>query len=461
MRELVSIEGEQAVIGTLLRYPECADKVFDKLTPDDFTDWRHIAIVSAVSALYGAGKQFDAVTVCEVLNTPDLTGPALQLASEAMSPVNINSYCDIVKERSRFRSFSSAASQVAQLVNDSETYDEAISEAQSILINLETQGSAVGDPECSATVLTRYIKDLDRRFRSGGGIDGLETGFKDIDERWMGMKPGQLIVLAARPSMGKSLMAMQIVEHNAINHKKNCMVFSLEMTSEELSERMIASVGRIPYSQLKDATLFADYSSNLSMAAQKIKVAPIQYIDRGMLHINQMCAISRKSHRRKPLDLIMVDHISIMQGDGQSREREMADITGKLKALAKELKIPILALCQLNRGVEKRDDKRPMMSDLRDSGSIEQDADIVQMVYRHDYYHKPDGDESTGREGVIDLFTRKFRGGMVGDDVLTNNFGFMRMENYCGQAKSWDEMADDQVKAKEQDRKDNKGKYGF
>ncbi len=447
MRNLVSVEGEQTVIGIILAFPDSFEVAADLVCAEDFTDWRHKKIFTLVESLYEDGAEYDAMLVCHKLGDDECANLAMQLSIHSYGPSNLKAYCEIIKEKSKFRGFNSAVSQVSSLVNTDADYDQVVDDAQAIMSNLQTTATSIGEPKCSGTVVKDVIVDLDRRFTNGGGIDGLETGFDSIDQRWLGMKPGQLIVVAARPSMGKSLYGMQIVEHNAINKGKNCLVFSLEMTSEELTERMIASVGRIPYGKIKQAECFGEHSAGLGMAVQKIKTAGVQFVDYGGLHINQLVSIARKSNRRKSVDLILVDHIAILRADGQSREREVADITGKLKSLAKELKCPVIALSQLNRGVESRTDKRPMMSDLRDSGSIEQDADIVQMLYRDDYYSSSDGEENY-RAGMVDLFTRKFRGGEVGDDILTNNFSFMRMENFGGQVKGWDEIEREKEKSK-------------
>ena len=427
MRELVSLEAEQSVIGALLSTPSCAPDVFNILSVEDFSSPQHQTIMAAIDSAWSQGKAIDPLAIWEAAGTNKGTEYALELAGGHCSAANVKSYALIVKDRARFRALSQTSYDIGQMVYEKESYEEALAEAQALLINLETTGAAIGDPRCSRSVLKSVVDNIDRRMQMGGKIDGLSTGLTAIDERLAGLKAGQLMIIAARPSMGKSAYGMQIVQHNGVNHGKNCLVFSLEMTSEELTERMIANAGGLVYNDVKSGAALTDCGPQFSMAAKKIADADINFIDAGGLHINQMAAISRKWHRRKPLDLIMVDHINIMAGDGQSREREISQITGTLKSLAKELGCPIIALSQLNRGVESRTDKRPVMSDLRDSGSIEQDADIIQMLYRDDYYTP--SEQQSPREGLIDVFTRKFRNGETGDDVVLNNFRMMKVED--------------------------------
>ena len=423
----ISLEAEQAAVGAVIINSEILDELLEIASIDDFTSPIHQRILRAAQKLRERFGTADDTAICMALaddNQEDV-GYAIELANSTGSSANYKSYSRVVRDRAQFRSIDSAIVEAGQLVTDAETPADAAEAAQSKITGIDL---AKGDCaiQSAAQAAKEMIKNLEDRFqsRNSGELGGLATGFNDVDSRLDGLRAGALIVVAGRPAMGKSVYGVKVAENAAITHGKNVLFFSLEMPSCEVIERMAASVGRIPYSKIRDASCFEDYSQNLIAAIGRIKNSTLKIIDTPSIHINQIKAYSRKVHRKQPIDLIVVDHISIAAGDGHSREREMASITGGLKALAKELKCPVVALCQLNRSVEQKPDRKPEMQHLRDSGSIEQDADIIQFLFREEYYF-PD----TDNKGILEVITAKFRGGESGTDYLHADFAHMSIGN--------------------------------
>jgi replicative DNA helicase len=423
----ISLEAEQAAIGAVIVNSEILDEMLEITSIEDFTSPIHQRILRATLELRERFGTADDTAICMALadgGQEDVIY-AVEMAQNTVSSSNYKSYAKIVRERAQFRAIDSAVMEAGQLVSAAKTPQDASDQAQSKISGLDL---AKGDCaiQSAAQAAKEMIKNLEARFqsRNSGELGGLATGFKDVDERLDGLRAGALIVVAGRPAMGKSVYGVQVAQSAAINNDKNVLFFSLEMPSCEVVERMAASIGRIPYSMIRDASCFQDYDQNLIAAVGRINRSKLKIIDTPSIHINQIKAYSRKVHRKDPIDLIVVDHISIATGDGHSREREMASITGGLKALAKELKCPVVALCQLNRSVEQKPDRKPEMQHLRDSGSIEQDADIIQFLFREEYYF-PD----TDNKGILQVNTAKFRGGEGGIDYLHADFAHMSIGN--------------------------------
>mgnify|MGYP003143679001 CR=1 FL=1 len=423
----INLHAEQAAVGAVIVNSETLDDVLDIASIDDFTSPQHQRILRKAQELREKVGSADELSICMGLadGFPDDVAYAVELAQNTSSSANHKAYATVVRDRAQFRAIDSAIGEAGEAVGMAETPQEAAEAAQAKItaIDLAKGDCAIQSAKQAAKEM---IKNLEDRFesRNSGKLGGLATGFKDVDDRLDGLRAGALIVVAGRPAMGKSVYGVQVAQNAAIVEGKNVLFFSLEMPSCEVIERMAASVGRIPYSKIRDASLFENYTPNLQAAVGKINNSKLKIIDTPSIHINQIKAYSRKVHRKSPVDLIVIDHISIAVGDGHSREREMASITGGLKALSKELKCPVMALCQLNRSVEQTPDKKPMMQHLRDSGSIEQDADIIQFLFREEYYF-PD----TDNKGILQVNTAKFRGGEGGVDYLHADFAHMSIGN--------------------------------
>ena len=418
-----NIEAEQQVLGAILINPSCKGRVDEILTPEDFSTQNHKIIFTAMANC----QAIDVINVCEAIQAmginPDL-GVVLDLQQSVPSSANVVSYARIVKNRSIVRSLVGKAENICKMVDEStdETPSDLISAAQSEILSLTSSDDSSG-PETALECVKRAALEWQRRMELDGKIDGLSSGFAGIDERVGGFKKGDLITIAARPAMGKTAFAMQIAASVAVDQQKNIAVFSLEMTTEQLIDRMMACVGRIPYSILKNPTTetWGEYSAGVKIASDQIKNSGLHIDDTAGLHINQICSRARRLNSMYGIDLVIVDHIGLVASEGQSREREVANITWRLKMLAKELECPVIQLSQLNRGVEQRPDRRPLMSDLRDSGSIEQDSDAVLLLYREDYYK-----EKPLNPNTLEVIASKLRAGEAGSTFLDENLAKMR-----------------------------------
>lgn len=409
-----TLEVEQAVLGACLKSPELIEDIGESITSMDFYSATHQTLFEAITQLTAARKPVDLVSIGQTITDQggeyNLAYASDLLLQSSASKASAMFHARSIKEYARAREVSAILMSFAKRAQKAESVDNLIADVQSQLGQMTASDTSQFVTLKQAVKAT--VEDIDRRFHGTGGLDGLYTGLTKLDERWQGMKGGQMIVMAARPSMGKSLIASHIATSNAIAGK-NVLFFSLEMTAGELAMREIASKGNLAINHLKNPKKAPESIwSSLTAGVSRLTIENMKIDQTAGLHINQIAARSRVQHRRQLVDLVVIDHIHIVKTDKQpSREREMADISLKLKALAKELDCPVLAVAQLNRGVESRADKRPLMSDLRDSGSVEQDADIVSLVYRDDYY-----DDESPDKGTVEIITAKNRGGSTGTD---------------------------------------------
>jgi replicative DNA helicase len=431
-----STEAEQAVIGGLLIATNAFDAITDLVAEADFFRIEHRTAFAAIAHLAEAGKPHDAVTVCDMLSATDQLDRAggfaylLDLAKNTPSAANIRAYACAVRERATLRNLITAGQAIADsgFSPDGRSAAELIDEAQAVVIALGDTGSAEQDLHC-ASRMKNLITEWERR-AACDGLVGLSTGFSALDQRTNGLGAGNLIILAARPSMGKTSLVMNIAEHCAVTENKPALVFSMEMTAEELLDRMAAAVGKIPYELIRTGKVFGhpDHDSRIIPALGRIKSAPLYIDDRAGLTIAQMRSAARRVHRQSPLSLIVVDYLQLAVGKVRSktdnREQEISGISRGLKALAKELKCPVIALSQLNRNVENRANKRPVNSDLRDSGAIEQDADVIWFIYRDEVYNEDSHDK-----GIAEILCTKQRNGALGVDRLATNLAHCRFEN--------------------------------
>lgn len=427
--KLFSIEAEAEVVGCALNDPKTMDDSLEVCALADLYNMKYRAILEHCQNVREYQGDLEPSAVISMLEDPELITLAVGLATNATGQRNIKVYARIIAERAKLRRLREGLQDAIEHSLEADSTDEAVEYAQSRLTDLESR-DAGADIEDSDSVMKRALQLIDQRFRDRqkGIIGGTPTNLQALDERWNGMRDGHLIILAARPSMGKSALAMQIAADVAVRQRLGVLIFSLEMPSEEIHERNIANLGEIPYGRIRNGDLLEDDWPKMTSAVSRIKGAPMWIHDKHGTHINQIKAYARKVHRRNPIKLIVVDHINIAQGDGKDRHLQVGSITRGLKALAKELNCTVLGLCQLNRGCENRaSNKRPQLSDLRESGDIEQDADIVTFMYRDEYYNSDSPDK-----GIVELNTAKFRGGEVGTDHVINKLQFMRIENMDG-----------------------------
>lgn len=390
-----SIDAEQSVLGGLLLAGDRAWwAVADVLTEADFYRADHRLIFAAIGELIASKKPIDAVTVGDWIESrgqaEQVAGGAylIELASTTPSAANVRAYAEIVADKARLRRMIEVGAGLmnAGYAPDGRSSVELVGEAQSRIGGL--LDSEPCDLEPVAPVMQRVYERLEQRSRAETAIHGLRTGITDLDGILSGLKPGGLYVLAARPKMGKTTLAQNIAEFAAIKSKKAVAVFSFEMQPEELGDRMLASIGGISGAALRTGQLDDADWSNVTRAMQRLRGAEI-YVSRPRnARVEHVVAQTRRQHARKPLGLVVIDYLQLMTVVGDNRAQGIGDITRALKLMAGEIGVPVLLLSQLNRELEKRPDKRPIVSDLRDSGSIEQDADAVIFIYRDEVYDK-------------------------------------------------------------------------
>jgi replicative DNA helicase len=412
------------------------DQVADRIVGDDFYRRDHRLIFDAISSLAERSQPCDAVTVSECLERhgelSEAGGLAYlgQLAKDTPSAANILAYADIVRERATLRSLIRIGGEIATSAGaaDGREASDLLDEAERKVFEIAERGRrrGVGFVELRR-ILPAAVDRLDELFSSEGHITGISTGFDDLDRMTAGLQPGELVVVAGRPSMGKTSFAMNIAEHAAISAKQPVAIFSMEMSAEQLSFRMISSLGRVNQSHLRTGNFSDEDWHRINTAVTIMSEARIFIDDTPALNPTEVRARARRLSREHGLGLIVLDYIQLMgvAGNTENRATELSLISRSLKALAKELSVPIIALSQLNRSVEQRTDKRPVMSDLRESGAIEQDADLIAFIYRDEVYNK-----DTMRKGIADIIVAKQRNGPIGDVQLTFLGEYTKFENF-------------------------------
>ena len=418
-----SIEAESSVLGGLLLDNGAWDRVSDLLSDADFYRFEHRLVFGAVGSLINASRPADVITVFEQLQSQgkaDEVGGLSYLNSLAQyvpSAGNIRRYAEIVRERSILRKLVSASDEIATNAFNPQgrPVAEIVDEAEQKIFNIGEQGSRMKQGfQAMDTLVVSLLDRVQEMADNPNDVTGVPTGFYDLDRITAGLQGGDLIVLAARPSMGKTALAINIAEHVALNEGLPVAVFSMEMGAAQLAVRIVGSIGRIDQSHLRTGRLTDEEWPRLSEAIEKLRNISLHIDESAGLTSSQLRANARRLARQcGQLGLIVVDYLQLMSGSSSSEENratELGEISRGLKMLAKELKCPVLALSQLNRSVETRPDKRPMMSDLRESGAIEQDADIIMFIYRDDYYTK----EASKEPGVAEVIIAKQRNGPTG-----------------------------------------------
>ncbi|NQD36622.1 replicative DNA helicase [Permianibacter sp. IMCC34836] len=437
-----SLEAEQAVLGGIMLDTGAWERVSEAVVADDFYRDDHRKIFRAMAKLAGEGHPIDAVTVFEQLEREgeaDGVGGLsylAELAKNTPSAANILSYANILRERALLREMISAAHEIA----DTGYFPKGLS-ANLLLDHAEAKMLAIAEkrtkadtgPRAVGGMLKNVVHHLEEVGKTGG-LTGLSTGFDDLDKETSGLQKGDLIIVAARPSMGKTTFAMNLCENAMMRADKPVLVFSMEMPAEQLIMRSIASLGSIDFSKVRSGQLDSpDWDRVFSVVAMLKERNNLYIDDTAGLSPLEVRARARRLHREHGgLSLIMVDYLQLMQSDGGSENRtaEISEISRSLKALAKELKVPLIALSQLNRSLEQRTDKRPVMADLRESGAIEQDADVILCIYRDEVYHKDKPDN----KGIAEILIRKQRNGPIGDIQLTFQGRYTRFKNFAPDA---------------------------
>lgn len=425
-----SIEAEQSVLGGLLLDNGAWDRAGDLLNESDFYRFEHKQIYAAIGRLIGATKPADVITVFEQLQSlgkaEEVGGLAYlnALAQSVPSAANMRRYAEIVRERAILRKLVAASDEIATNAFNPQgrAVSQILDEAEGQILRIGEEGSRAQQGFQPMDKLLGALIDRVTELAENGAdeVTGVRSGFYDLDRMTAGLQPGDLIVLAARPSMGKTAFALNIAEHVAVQEGLPVVVFSMEMGASQLALRMVGSLGRIDQQNLRTGRLRDDEWGRLTEAADKLSKSSVFIDESAALTPSELRARARRQARQcGRLGLIVVDYLQLMSGSGGGSEENRATVLGEisrgLKSLAKELQCPVIALSQLNRSVETRTDKRPMMSDLRESGAIEQDADVIMFIYRDEYYNK----EASKEPGVAEIIIAKQRNGPVGTTKLT------------------------------------------
>ncbi len=431
-----SLEAERSVLGGLLLDNEAWDGVSERIVPNDFYRRDHQMIFEAMTELAEKATPFDLVTISEVLdqkNELEQIGGLAYLAEVARntpSASNIVAYAEIVRERSTLRQLIKASNKIAENSYDTEgrTSDELLNEAERLVFEIAESRPKFGGPEGMVTILKKTVEKIDELYKLDSTMTGISTGFKDLDGMTSGLQPSDLVIVAGRPSMGKTTFAMNVVENVTLSQDNTVVVFSMEMPNESLMLRMLSSLGRIDQTKVRTGKLGDEDWPRLMSAVNLLQERKMFIDDTPALTPNEMRSRVRRIYRESgDIGLVMIDYLQLMRVPGLSDNRtaEISEISRSLKAMAKEFNCPVIALSQLNRSLEQRPNKRPVMSDLRESGAIEQDADVIAFIYRDEVYNK----EDENNKGLAEVIIGKQRNGPIGTVHLAFRGQFTRFED--------------------------------
>lgn len=435
-----SIEAEQSVLGSLMISPDAWDKVADLLIESDFYNRSHRIIYASILRLIHANQSVDTVTVKDELSLHNQLEDAggfvylIELAKNTPSAANVGAYAYSIREKAVVRELIGVAHDIAEVGYNPEGRDskEVLDLAESKVFEIAEKRTTAGEgPVDVKSVLKKTVDRLDELVKQDREVTGVSTGFNDLDKKTSGLQRSDLIIVAARPSMGKTTFAMNLCENAMMIQDKPVLVFSLEMPAEQIMMRMLASLSRVDQTKIRTAKLDDTDWVKLQQTMQNLHKRDNLFIDdsSGLTPMDLRTRARKLAREKGGLSMIMVDYLQLMRVPSLSENRtlEIAEISRSLKALAKELEVPVVALSQLNRGLEQRSDKRPINSDLRESGSIEQDADLIMFIYRDEVYH-----ENSEYKGIAEIIIGKQRNGPIGTSRLTFQGQFSRFDNYAG-----------------------------
>jgi replicative DNA helicase len=435
-----SIEAEQSVIGSMLIEPDTWDKVAEIVIEADFYNRSHQVIYRAILKLLAQNQPVDVITVSELLEQNDELEDAggfaylADLAKNTPSAANVVSYAKIIKERAITRELIGVAHDIAEISYYPEGRDstDILDFAESKVFEIAEKRTGENEgPKNIESVLGKTIDRLDALVKDGREVTGVSSGFIDLDKKTSGLQPSDLIIVAARPSMGKTTFAMNLAENAMMLEEKPVLVFSLEMPAEQIMMRMLASLSRVDQTKIRTAQLEDEDWARISNTMAMLKDKDNLFVDdsSGLTPMDVRSRARKLARECGGISMIMIDYLQLMRVPSLSDNRtlEIAEISRSLKALAKELQVPVIALSQLNRSLEQRADKRPVNSDLRESGSIEQDADLIMFIYRDEVYN-----ESSDEKGIAEIIIGKQRNGPIGTCRLAFQGQFSRFDNYAG-----------------------------
>ncbi len=427
-----NLEAEEAILGAVLTNPICLNKIADLITPESFYKPANRLIYEAVLDLFGKNQAIDIVTVSERLSETeklDLVGGRAyvnDLALNVVTTANIEYYAKIVQEKAIKRNLINAGSEIVEMAYENNSMETTLDNAEKLIFNIAQQKATTDLVPIEELVLKSY-EQIEFRYNHRDELIGVPTGFYDIDMMTSGLQKSDLIILAARPSMGKTAFALNIAQNVALRANKAVAIFSLEMPKEQLVQRMLCSEAEVDTQRLKTGLMQAKDWEKLTTTMNVFAEAPI-YIDdcAGATVMDIRAKCRRLMMETKELGLIVIDYLQLMSGsEKEDRFQQISSISRGLKTLARELGVPVIALSQLSRAVEQRNDKKPMLSDLRESGAIEQDADIVMFIYRDEYYRKEESDN----RGKAEVIIAKHRNGPVGSVDLLFQANITKFKN--------------------------------
>ncbi|HHH47106.1 MAG TPA: replicative DNA helicase [Thiotrichales bacterium] len=432
-----ALEAEQSVLGGLLLDNAAWDAIADRLSEEDFYRHDHRVIFRAIADLANRDQPVDLVTVTHWLKAhgefddASIVPYVAELARNTPSAANIRAYADIVREKSVLRQLISVGTEIADSAFNPEGRDTKtlLDEAEQKVFRIAEQGSRGRQGFRNIKqLLASTVERIDELFEKDEPITGLPTGYTEFDLMTSGLQAGDLIIVAGRPSMGKTSFALNVAQYAALKKGAAVAIFSMEMPGEQLTMRLLSSLGRIDQQRLRSGRLQEEDWPRLSSAVSMLSEVPVFIDDTAGLTPTEIRARARRLKREHDLQLIVIDYLQLMQVSGTSENRatEISEISRSLKSLAKELSCPIIALSQLNRSLENRPNKRPIMSDLRESGAIEQDADLIVFIYRDEVYN-----EDTAEKGIAEIIIGKQRNGPVGTVKLTFLGQYTSFENYA------------------------------
>lgn len=441
-RPLVAMEAEYGVVGSLFIKPDLIESIGAIVSPTDFYDQDVAEIYTLILAARSAGRPADPVSIADIrheLSSGELTMiRASEIYNGVPSAANGMEYARIVVERSKARKVAEIGQAIIDMASHARPLAGIIADAQEAVLALNSEDD---EPDVISLreALGPVVDEMDARF-NGEGINGHATGLKDLDELVQGLRGSHVIIIAGRPGTGKTTLGLGIAENLTIRESKSALVFSLEMSAKELSKRSLASWSAVTLGSIDTGQAMGNGESitRITGAVSRMHSADLRICQKGGLPLSRIRNIARFQHRAKPLDLIVIDYIGLIAPEASSRQQnrnlELGAISRGIKAMAKELDIPIIVLAQLNRSIETRSTKKPQMSDLRDSGEIEQDADIIMIAHR-------DADSDLGRSGVTEIDVVKHRHASVGHCLLQHQGEFARFVNYAGQREQQQEAA--------------------
>ena len=418
-----SIESECAVLGSLLINNEIMDDI--DLKPDDFANSANRMIFETMIAMENEGMPYDVISLYSTLGDRgnEIGGMGyLGNIIRAVAPQNASAYAKIIKDKAKLRKLARIGSEMVERAHSNETAVDIIDFAQSEVLTLDEEQES--NVKTVTELLPGFIDELEARFQNDGELSGLSTGFTDLDKITTGLHDGELIIIAGRPSSGKTSISSNIARYIALGGKST-LFFSLEMPAKQIITREVAAIGGIELNRIRSGNMEETDFSRVASAMSQLNNQHFLIDDRSGLTVNQIRSTSRRTKKQHGLDLIVVDYLQLMDGKGDNRTQQIEMISRGLKGLAKELNVPVIALSQLNRSLEQRTNKRPMMSDLRDSGAIEQDADLILFVYRDEVYNEDSPDK-----GTAEIIIAKQRNGEIGKVRLVFQGHHCRFNNY-------------------------------